>query len=67
MLQIVASDVGATITGVDESNTHQFLYELCWTAARGQLQPNKFVVAVRAAGIAADTQTLDAWLVDILW
>ena len=52
--QVVASDVGATITGVTADNQVQFLLELAWAVAKGDLEPPKFPVAVRAAAVTGD-------------
>ncbi|CAG9467053.1 unnamed protein product [Pedinophyceae sp. YPF-701] len=48
--QIKASLVGPTITGVDDSNREQFLYELCWAVCLGELAPARFPTGIAAAG-----------------
>lgn len=63
-VQIVESDVGATIMGVTADNTLDFLLELVWSVARGGLQPGKFAVAVKAAAVQGD---LSHTLADALW
>ena len=64
----MASDVGATIVGVDTSNLPQFLLEVVWAAAKGQLQPEKLATAVRSLGLGeAAPKQLGELLPDVLW
>lgn len=63
----MASDVGPTISGVDAGNTDLFVYELCWAVASRRLQPEKFAVALKAAGVWQDDLQLDGQIVDTLW
>ena len=62
--QIVESDVGATITGVQPDNQVDYLLELVGAVARGDLKPAKFPVAVKAAAVQGD---LSHTLAHILW
>ena len=63
----MASDVGATITGVTEANMHQFLYELGWAVAKGQLKPDKYGEAVKASGLDTGSSGFDSTLVSTIW
>lgn len=65
--QIVASDVGATLVGVDAADYLAFSYELVWAVAKGELQADKFAVAVKAAGLGVDTASLRDSLAEVLW
>ncbi|KAK9815918.1 hypothetical protein WJX72_011962 [[Myrmecia] bisecta] len=64
--KIVASEVGATVTGVNADNIKQYLYELAWAAASGELAANKFSEGVKAAG-SAGNGSLAVSLADLLW
>ncbi|KAK9814990.1 hypothetical protein WJX73_004070 [Symbiochloris irregularis] len=50
--KVVASDVGATITGIDSGNREEYLVQLALAVANGSLEPGKFPVAVKAAGLS---------------
>ncbi len=65
--QIVASDVGATLVGVDAADLLDFSYELVWMVAKGELHADKFAVAVKAAGLGEDTASLSDCLAEVLW
>ena len=65
--QVVASDVGATVTGISEENMLQYLYELCWAAAKGSLQVDKLAVGIKAAGVAGDADALALQLAETMW
>ena len=66
-VQIVASDVGATIVGVDAGKLPEFLLEVVWAAAKGQLQVDKFATAVRAVGLGDINEQLEELLPELLW
>ena len=66
VLQVVESDVGPTIPGVSMDNLHQFALELIRAVAEGTLQPAKFTVAVKAAGVEASDEVA-AVIADVLW
>ncbi len=66
-MQIVASDVGATIVGVDAANLPEFLLEVVWAAAKGQLQVAKFATAVGAVGLGDIKEQLEELLPELLW
>lgn len=53
-MQVVASDVGATIVGVSQDNQAEFLVDLALAVSRGELEAQKFPVAVKAAAITGD-------------
>ena len=59
------SDVGATIPGIDATQTKGFVLELCWAAVRGDLQVGYVATAVRAA--ALDPATAASILADVIW
>lgn len=63
----MASDVGATIVGVDTDNLLRFAYELVWAVSEGQLQPDKFCVAIRAVGLGEDLQPITKAMAEVLW
>jgi hypothetical protein len=65
-LQVVESDVGATIPGVSQPNLRQYALELVRAVADGALHPDKFGVAIKAAGLEA-SDALAATVADALW
>ncbi len=65
-MQVVASDIGATVLGVSEANFRQFLLELMYAVIAGQLPPAKFAVGLRASGVKLEAQLPDV-LVQLLW
>jgi hypothetical protein len=65
-VQIVASDIGATVTGIDAQNHRQYLLELLLAVAQGALHPGKFAVGLRACGIPVEEGT-PAMLAELLW
>lgn len=66
-MQIVASDVGATIVGLDSGNLLQFLLEVVWGAAKGQLQADKVATAVKSVGLGEELKQLEELLPEVLW
>ena len=64
--QVVASEIGATVTGIDGGNLRHYLLELTQAAAAGALQPPKFSVGLRACGVFLDDKT-PVLLSDLLW
>lgn len=66
MKQIVASDVGATITGIKAADLLAFTHELIWAAAKGQLHTDKIMVAFRAVG-QEHTASISEMLPEVLW
>ena len=50
--------------GVSAENVTDYLLELTWAVARGQLEPCKFSVAVKAAAITEDQSST---LTHVLW
>lgn len=66
MMQIVASDIGATVTGINAENQRQYLLELLLGAASGALQTSKFVVGLKASGVPVDNST-PIMLAELLW
>lgn len=65
LLQLVASDAGATISGVSDSNFLEFLLDLVIAVALGLLQQSKFIEAVNAAGLTA--QQVATCIPELLW
>lgn len=66
ILQVMPSDVGATIPGVTQDNVRQFIFELVRASASGQLNTEKFPIAVQASGIEFN-DTLSLVIADALW
>lgn len=50
--QIVDSDTGPTITGIELQQRPAFLHELATAVLSGALPPDKFAVGIKAAGLA---------------
>ena len=65
-MQVVASDIGATVLGVSEANVRQYMLELMYAVVAGQLPPAKFAVGFRASGVKLEAQLPDV-LVQLLW
>lgn len=65
-MQIVASEIGATVTGIDAENQRQYLLELLLAAASGMLQTSKFVVGLKASGVPVEDST-PTMLAELLW
>lgn len=55
--QIVPSDTGATIPGINAANHKAYVLELVWRVADGTLTPTKFAAGVHAAGLPLDSNT----------
>ena len=51
-MQIIDSDTGATITGIELEQRPKFLHELATAVLSGALPPDKFAVGIKAAGLA---------------
>ena len=64
--QVVASDIGATVLGIDESNVREYLLELMYAVVAGQLPASKFIVGLKASGVSMEAQS-PAVLVQLLW
>ena len=64
--QVVASEMGATVTGVNEGNLRQYLLELMLAVVGGALAPPKFAVGLRACGVPPGEGT-PLMLTDLLW
>jgi len=65
-VQVVASDIGATVLGITESNVRQYLLELMYAVVAGQLPAAKFAVGLKASGVKMEAQSPDV-LVQLLW
>ena len=65
-VQVVASDIGATVLGITEANVRQYLLELMYAVVAGQLPAAKFAVGLRASGVKMEAQSPDV-LVQLLW
>lgn len=65
-VQVVASEAGATVTGVNEDNLRQYLLELMLAVVGGTLAPPKFAVGLRACGVPPGEGT-PLLLTDLLW
>ena len=65
-MQVVASDIGATVLGITESNVRQYLLELMYAVVAGQLPAAKFAVGLKASGVKMEAQSPDV-LVQLLW
>ena len=66
LLQVVASDIGATVLSITESNVRQYLLELMYAVVAGQLPASKFIVGLKASGVSMEAQTPNM-LVQLLW
>jgi hypothetical protein len=66
LFQVVASDIGATVLGISESNVRQYLLELMYAVVAGQLPAPKFIVGLKASGVSMEAQTPNM-LVQLLW
>ena len=66
LLQVVASDIGATVLDITESNVRQYLLELMYAVVAGQLPASKFIVGLKASGVSMEAQTPNM-LVQLLW
>ena len=64
-MQVVASDIGATVLGVSQGNVRQYMLELMYAVVAGQLPPAKFAVGLRASGVKLESGP-DV-LVQLLW
>ena len=64
--QVVASDIGATVLGIDGSNVREYLLELMYAVVAGQLPASKFIVGLKASGVSMEAQS-PAVLVQLLW
>lgn len=68
--QVVVSTVGVTVPGVTPATRHRYLLDAARAVTAGRLHPDKFGVAVRAAGVDtanAAAGELGAALADIVW
>ena len=65
-VQVVASDIGATVLGVNEANVRQYMLELMYAVVAGQLPAPKFAVGLKASGVKLEAQAPDV-LVQLLW
>ena len=59
--------MGATVPGVTVEKQPQYLLELCWAVAKGQLPADKFAVGVRAAGLQVPGEEVSALVSDTIW
>lgn len=66
MEQVLASEIGATVTGINAANFRQYLLELAHAVAAGKLLPAKYAVGMKASGIPVDEET-PLLLAEILW
>uniref|UniRef100_A0A383V3G1 Uncharacterized protein n=1 Tax=Tetradesmus obliquus TaxID=3088 RepID=A0A383V3G1_TETOB len=62
--KVVASEVGATIPGIDADKQPQFLLELVQAYGRGALQLDAFFQAIGAAGLTGD---VSSDLMEAIW
>ncbi|KAK9917111.1 hypothetical protein WJX75_001006 [Coccomyxa subellipsoidea] len=64
--KVLASEIGATVTGINAANFRQYLLELAHAVAAGKLLPAKYAVGMKASGIPVDEET-PLLLAEILW
>ncbi|BDA48856.1 THO complex subunit 2 [Coccomyxa sp. Obi] len=64
--KVLASEIGATVTGIDSANFRQYLLELAHAVAAGQLLPAKYAVGMKASGIPVGDGT-PLLLAEVLW
>ena len=62
----MASDVGATLTGVEAADLLAFSYELVWAVVKGELNAEKVGEALAATG-HGDAASRGEMLPEILW
>ncbi|DBB02120.1 TPA: hypothetical protein ACH3X3_011159 [Trebouxia sp. C0006] len=67
-MQIVVSDVGATIPGINSTEDKLgFLYEACSASLKDELNTAKVPVAIKAAGVDADGHWTRQNLAQVIW
>jgi hypothetical protein len=64
--QVVASDTGATVTGISSENLRQYLLELMHACVADEMAPAKFGVGLAACGVPANEGT-PVLLTELLW
>ena len=63
-IQVVHSDIGATIPGIAAEQRPQFAFELSAAVLSGDLPPDKFAVGLKAAGV---DENESQHLADLVW
>ena len=63
-MQVVHSDIGATIPGIAPEQRAQLAFELSSVVLSGELPPDKFAVGLRAAGV---DESESQHLADLVW
>lgn len=64
-MQLVGSEVGATLPGITDENLLSYLMDLTLAVSFGSLQVKKFPEGVKAADISLES--VDANFPEVLW